>query len=153
MRNIGASIGRLPVLLVRRGEKQRKLFFRRQVALRRSRAAIQHKVRFLLFSYFPDVLDDLIERGDAGLDRFNVLGIHHDASPLHKRNRGASLSSSFASYLIHECCPTAGAKTHGESGRKKTLPGANQEKTWFHCGSTRRFGDGATPSPNILRGH
>src|ERR1700761_2270656 len=43
--------------------------------------------------------------------------------------------------VIHECCPTAGAKTHGESGRKKTLPGANQEKTWFHCGSTRRFGD------------
>src|SRR6201996_3742954 len=43
--------------------------------------------------------------------------------------------------IIHECCPTADAKTHGESGRKKTSPGANQEKTWFHCGSTRRFGD------------
>src|SRR6201996_1047368 len=47
--------------------------------------------------------------------------------------------------VIHECCPTADAKTHGESGRKKTLPGANQEKTWFHCGSTRRFGDRRHP--------
>ena len=65
LRNVGQWIGGRPLLIFRRGEKQWKRFLRRNIRVRRSRAAMQQGTLILFLSNFPDVLNDLIECGDA----------------------------------------------------------------------------------------